>query len=449
MTALPDEQTGAIVVTATNTDPEQAEAVASAFAEELVAEMAEDDLFVYEARLADAQTRSVTLQQQVTQLEALAVSLQEANPDDPALRRVEADLSSVSNQYQQAFAEADALVRVGPPRPALTTLERPHATPVDRQPLRLPDSEPTRAGLLGVFGILAGIAVAVATARPDTRIHDRSDAEESFSVPVLAEIPSIPGLKRGGELLAVTDPGSPYVEPFRSLSTVVLYAAATAAHEAEADLVAGGRAERSTAGHVRPRHVAVRRARARPPRSPTSPSSWPRAGRRARSVPADLRRPRVHELFGIEAEPGIVDVLGDPCRRDRAGRSASAHRGPRRLPAAVGRAPRQPCAAPAGPRPASSPRPVSCSTSSSSTARRCSSPTTPASSPTPPTRWSCSPGPTARAGESAERPPRSSAGSEHRCLGSVIVAGPRLPASYRYAYRSAYVGGAAVVSRTR
>src|SRR5690606_6770758 len=62
----------------------------------------------------------------------------------------------------------------------------------------------------------------------ETRIRGKHDAESSFGVPVIAEIPPLPGRGHQHELLAVTRPSIPVVEAYRSLRTVVLYSAATA-----------------------------------------------------------------------------------------------------------------------------------------------------------------------------------------------------------------------------
>ena len=55
-----------------------------------------------------------------------------------------------------------------------------------------PKSRTSRVLLAALFGLLAGIALALVLERFDTRIRSSRAAEEAFGLPVLAEVPGHP-----------------------------------------------------------------------------------------------------------------------------------------------------------------------------------------------------------------------------------------------------------------
>jgi capsular exopolysaccharide synthesis family protein len=128
-----------------------------------------------------------------------------------------------------------------------------------------------------------------------------------FGLPVVAEIPPLPGGTKNGELLVATRPASPFVEAYRALRTVVLFATAEATKDVPADGHPPG-----TNGSAHATVILV-----------TSPSAGEgktttvahlagvlaEADKRVLVISADFRRPRVHQFFGVAREPGLSDVL--------------------------------------------------------------------------------------------------------------------------------------------
>ena len=46
--------------------------------------------------------------------------------------------------------------------------------------------------------------------------------------------------------------------------------------------------------------------------------AWPRPGQRVLLIDADMRRPRVHEIFGSDQEPGLSNVLSGNAKTSEA-----------------------------------------------------------------------------------------------------------------------------------
>jgi succinoglycan biosynthesis transport protein ExoP len=146
----------------------------------------------------------------------------------------------------------------------------------------------------GVLGLLVGIALALLLEYFDDRVRDRARLEETTDarVPVLAEIPLVRSWKKSshGDVVSALAPWSPASEAFRALRTSVLFLSVgreissiqvTSANEGEGKTTVAA-------------HLAVAIAR---------------AGRRVVVVGGDLRRPRLHEFFGVSNEVGLTSVL--------------------------------------------------------------------------------------------------------------------------------------------
>ena len=132
-----------------------------------------------------------------------------------------ASLGEAQAQMQSIQADANTSA-------PLRTLEVATGKPAVVEGWRIPESKPARAGMLGLFGLLLGIGGALAADRLDTRVRDKEDAERAFDLPVIAEIPPLPSGTKGRELLRrPRGRRRPFVEAYRALRTVVLFAAAS------------------------------------------------------------------------------------------------------------------------------------------------------------------------------------------------------------------------------
>lgn len=159
-----------------------------------------------------------------------------------------------------------------------------------------------RPGLVMVAALLlglgGGVAAAFARSAFDGGIRDPADLEARARVPVLATIPRsatqrrLGRVRRGARLepLALVDPGDAAVEELRALRTGITVALARAENHVVAVASAGPGAGKSfvtvNLAHLLAApdgHVLV--------------------------VDADLRRGVLHRYFGVEAGPGLSDVL--------------------------------------------------------------------------------------------------------------------------------------------
>jgi capsular exopolysaccharide synthesis family protein len=165
---------------------------------------------------------------------------------------------------------------------------------------------PVRNGILGLMGgILLGISVAFLLELLDRRIRSEDEIERKLRLPLLARIPPPPRSARGENgLIMLNDPKSIYAEPFRRLRTNLEFV--TADMHARTILVTS-----SVAGEGKSTTVANLAVAAA------------RAGRRVVVVDLDLRRPTLHESFGVSQHPGATNValgtvqLKDALRRIR------------------------------------------------------------------------------------------------------------------------------------
>jgi capsular exopolysaccharide synthesis family protein len=155
--------------------------------------------------------------------------------------------------------------------------------------------KPLRNGLVGgVLGLLMGIALALLLEYLDDGVRERDRLEEALDghVPLLAEIPLVRAWRKGssGGLVTAQDPSSPTAEAFRALRTSVLFLSLDREIKSlQITSAAEGEGKTTTAANLA---IAIGRA-----------------GRKVVVVGGDLRRPRLHEFFGVGNGVGLTSVL--------------------------------------------------------------------------------------------------------------------------------------------
>jgi capsular exopolysaccharide synthesis family protein len=295
ITASPDQGTGLLWIAADSSSPGQAERLANTFARELVA-------WVDEGRSTAAAETSERVQAQMDDLEKEIDQLEDrvarAGPEDVAIRTAERDaaiahLGLLSEQLTQA---AEATFAPSP----LKILQAASATPIEGDQLLGPLSAAGRLVVGGALGLLAGLALALVLERLDRRIRTRGEAERSFRLPVLAEIPSVPRRARQG---IVDDKGrlSPAMQPFRLLA---------------AQLGPGGGSSGAPEGngHRRPPGQVLLVTSPGPAEGKSLvagslAASFAESGRKVLVLSCDLRRPLIQRLLRVPDEPGMADAL--------------------------------------------------------------------------------------------------------------------------------------------
>lgn len=280
--AFADDSTGFIYIKAISTDPDEAEAISTAFSEAIV---------VYLGQLRDLQLdqRADLLTQQIQRARAL-------------------DLGQgvVQGLWQQRAQIA--LSRTVPI--SLATFSPARAAP-----------EPTDGGtatlsrwllilLASALGLVLGVVLALVMERFDTRIRTRRGAEEAFGVPVLAEVPTIPRGRRGS-VVTSTDPLSRAADAFRLLSVTVAHPQAEPSVSPDGD--GHGRPGGAAAHPASPKTILVASPEARDGKTTVAANlaaAYAEVGKRVLVLSCDLRRPAIHELFHVPDRPGLTELLG-------------------------------------------------------------------------------------------------------------------------------------------
>jgi polysaccharide biosynthesis transport protein len=148
----------------------------------------------------------------------------------------------------------------------------------------------------GALGLAAGLALGVGSAFARDRLSDRirsvAEVEDHLATPVLGWIPRIAGWrrKRRARLISLERWRAPATEAYRGLRTKVL--TEMSVDGAKSLVVTSARAGDGKSATVA--NLAVVLAR---------------SGKRVTIVSADLRRPRLHDFFGIDGGVGLTDVL--------------------------------------------------------------------------------------------------------------------------------------------
>jgi polysaccharide biosynthesis transport protein len=198
----------------------------------------------------------------------------------PQLSPLQSRESTFSGQLEQLQATQD-LVRAGGVE-VLTPAEEPNS----------PVSPRTVANVVvaGLIGLLGGIALAIARDHLDDSIGSKEEVEDITKVPTLGLIPKGAKGSAAIDLISVTKPTSPAAEAYRSLRTSVKFLGLESSVKTIL-VTSAGASEGKTVTAANLAAVLSQR------------------GDRVLLVGGDLRRPRVHQLFGAPQTPGLTTVL--------------------------------------------------------------------------------------------------------------------------------------------
>ncbi len=270
VSAAPISQTDLIRVTARNTDPKRAALIANTYATSYIdyrRKGAVDD--VLEAS-KQVQTKISDLQKQI-----------DAAPGPQKDSLVQAQ--SLFKQKLDQLQVDSALKRGGA---QLVTPAVESRSPVAPQPVR-------SAALALVLAAILGLGVAFLIEFVDDSVKTKEDFERAApGLPVLGLIPVVTSWKGGDGpyLVSVVEPMSPASEAYRTLRTSVQFLSLERPM-GTLQVTSANPGEGKTTSLA---NLAVALAR---------------SGQTVVVVCCDLRRPRIHEFFGLENEVGFTSVL--------------------------------------------------------------------------------------------------------------------------------------------
>src|SRR5581483_2782943 len=281
-------QTDVIQVRTNSTRPAQAAAVANSYARSYIdfkRKQAVDDLL---AAGAEIQSKLTSLQAQVDPLQAQIDGADPKNRTDVASRlspQLDPLLSQVSLFKQKLDQlQVDAALKTGGAQ--LVTPASEPTSPIKPRPKRT-------AVLALAVGLLFGVGLAFLFDHLDDSIKSKDDLERLLpSVPILGLIPTVPSWRdrKESKLASRDDPSSGAAEAYRSLRTSIQFLN-LASPVKVVQLTSANAAEGKTTTLA---NLAVALAR---------------AGQRVIVVCCDLRRPRLHEFFGLANTVGFTSVL--------------------------------------------------------------------------------------------------------------------------------------------
>jgi capsular exopolysaccharide synthesis family protein len=217
--------------------------------------------------------------------------------------RAEVELNTEIHKQVRAQLEQAALADISKTR-EVQIIE--HA--IDAQPLT-ESGRASRALIAAMIGLLLGVVVALLVETLDTSIGAIEDVESLLNLSVIGIIPPIdfddirtiirstmpqlldnPDIDHLTSLVTHYDPRSPVAEAYRALRTNV----------------------EKTREALDARTIMVTSSVLEEGKTTTSANlalAFAQMGRKTLLVAADLRRPDIHRVFGLQKEPGLADVL--------------------------------------------------------------------------------------------------------------------------------------------
>ena len=149
-------------------------------------------------------------------------------------------------------------------------------------------------GIALVLGLILGIGAAFLAEALDTRVRSVDEVRDALGIPVLGQLPIPPKeVVKEGKLVMLAAPTSQDAESFRTLRANLAFA--NAQHKARVLMVTSALDEEGKSTTVANLALALARG-----------------GRNVVLIDADLRSPRLHDLFDQRGKPGLTDLeLGD------------------------------------------------------------------------------------------------------------------------------------------
>jgi capsular exopolysaccharide synthesis family protein len=239
------------------------------------------------------------LQQELTRAEAIVAN---ATATQEAVRAAQARITSLNNRLQPLVVQVQGFQSLDfTPGTVIAAADLPNSPVSPKHRLDV--------GIGLLVGLFLGVVLAFVRDHTDDRLRGREDLAERLERPVLATIPPLSRWMRRGRirwrrrprssLVTLDQPNTPAAESYRTLRTRM----ARLASQLDINSVMVVSAEVGEGKSTTAANLAVVLAE---------------TGKDVLLVSADLRRPRVHQFFGLPNRSGLSDVLADgtaPARR--------------------------------------------------------------------------------------------------------------------------------------
>ncbi|MCU1398789.1 MAG: lipopolysaccharide biosynthesis [Acidimicrobiales bacterium] len=279
-TGAPFGDTDVVIVTVSSSDPVTAAALANAYV----------DAYVNTKRsqaIGNLVAGSKVLQQQITalqdQIDAVDVTIAASATDDDttaeAQRRVLVDQQTLFKQKIDQL-QVDAALTTGGAQ-----LVRPAEEPTDPA-----EPNPVKTALLAIaVGLILGVGAAFVLDYIDDSVRDATELTKlGNGLPVLAMVPGVSAPDK--RPIALSRPNDVAVEAYRTLRTNLQFMGVERMMQVfEVTSSLPGEGKTTTAANL-----AV---------------VLSQAGSSVVLIDADLRKPRVHQMFAIEEKEGLTDAL--------------------------------------------------------------------------------------------------------------------------------------------
>ncbi len=288
VTASAIAETDGVEIKATDPDPRRAALVANTYGQAYIdvrRRQAVDALLAtgkeIQAKVGELQTQIDDLNARIERLPAASQAL-----EAQSLRAKRDSLLQQQALFRQKLDQVEVDTSLKSGGALLVTPASVPASPVRPQPVR--------DGLLALaVGLLLGVSLAFLLDHLDDSVKTKEDLEASAgALPVLGLIPSIPSWKHSAApvVASVTEQTSATAEAYRSLRTSVQFLGFDRPISLlQVTSPTSGEGKTTTLANL-----AVALAR---------------AGQRVTMVCCDLRRPRIHEFFGLPNGVGLTSVL--------------------------------------------------------------------------------------------------------------------------------------------
>jgi succinoglycan biosynthesis transport protein ExoP len=273
VTGTVEPNTGALTITATASSPHQAQAVSQAYSQAFVNQTG-----------AFVQTQITKINGLLAGLTAKIAALQQQQGNPPNAL-ISTQIAALTQTYSTLQSE-QYNIQAGEPYASIQV-----AASVPGSPTGLSKSKLIAIGLL--TGLLVGTGIALLRDQFDTRVRRNPEGEDASEAPILAELPLDSDVRSGKVAIAMVQaPQSLMAEAIRELRTSVRVILG----DAPCPFVLVTSPEPGDGKTFVTANLAA---------------AWAMSGSKVIVVSADFRRPRLEEIFGLQATglPGLADLI--------------------------------------------------------------------------------------------------------------------------------------------